>query len=160
MSKVNLTYLKDGSVAAIAQENIEAGLVVENCPILKLSWPSNYQHDPSIRNFAFTEPCSTEDCVKHGSMMFIPLGWGMLYRQDDNPNCNIFLSDDRSTMVVQANQNIKPNSLLTINRNSITPGTNNTTEKVNGQQFVSEDLDDDEVFMAKMAKLLESQNQS
>ena len=159
MSKVDLKYLKDGSVGAAAQENIEAGLVLENCPILKLSWTSKYHGDPSVANYAFRIPCDTDECKKHGNPLFIPLGWGLLYKHSDNPNCNIHLSRDGSTMVIQANKAIKTNSLLTINKNSLAPITNTTPPKIQSE-FSEEDLNDDEEFMKKMAMLLEKQNQS
>lgn len=160
MSKVNLTYLQDGSVGAIAQESIEAGLVVENCPILKLDWPSKYHNDPSVVNFSFSIPCSTPECQKHGTTLFFPLGWGLLYKQSNDPNCNVYLSEDLSTMIVQANRDVAAGSLLTINKNSITPVSNNSNvSQQNSQDFSEKDLEDDEFFMRKMSGLLSSQDQ-
>ena len=83
----------------------------------------------------------------------------MLYRQNSQPNCNIYLSDDLSTMTVQANQNIKPGTLLTINKASI-KSTLVESLAAKEQEFTEEDLGDDEEFMKKMASLIESQNNS
>lgn len=159
MAKVNVTYLQDGSVATVAEESIEAGLVLEQCPVLKLIWRSNYHNDPAVKAFAFKIPCNSSDCKDHGDRLFFPLGWGMLYRQSSQPNCNIYLSDDESTMTVQANQDIKPGTLLTINKSSIkAPLVESLEAKTQG--FTEEDLGDDEDFMKKMANLIESQNNS
>lgn len=156
MSKVTLTYLQDGSIAAVAQENIEAGLVVENCPVLKLTWPVKYHSDPSIVNYAFIDKTH-----KDGGLFFFPLGWGMLYRQNTSPNCSISLSEDKTTLIIQANQDITAGNLLTIDKNSITPDSNNSAQRnKSGAGFSEEDLGDDEEFMKKMAELLEKQNKS
>jgi len=159
MAKVNVTYLQDGSVAAVSEEPIEAGIVLEQCPVLKLVWRSNYHNDPAIKTFAFKVPCVSSDCRDHGNVLFFPLGWGMLYRQSSQPNCNIYLSDDQSTMSVQANQDIKPGTLLTINKESI-PAPLVESLNLKEQGFTEADLGDDEDFMKKMATLLEKQNNS
>lgn len=158
--KVNLTYLQNGSIAAIAQESIEAGLVVENCPVLRLSWRSKYHNDPTIVNYFFKDPCNDIECVNHGNSLFVPLGWGLFYSQSDNPNCNVYLSEDFKTLVIQANKLIKSGELITINRNNIISLVNNVQSSQSVQSFSSEDLEDDESFMKKMAVLLEQQNNS
>lgn len=160
MAKVNVTYLQDGSVATVAEEPIEAGIVLEQCPVLKLVWRSNYHNDPAIKAFAFKVPCNSSDCNDHGNALFFPLGWGMLYRQNSQPNCNIYLSDDQSTMTVQANQNIKPGTLLTINKESIPAPVTVQSLNPDTKEFAETDLGDDEEFMKKMATLIESQNNS
>jgi len=70
-----------------AREDIQPGEVVERCPMIQMEYRSKYQLDPQIFNYLYAQPpCKCNECQKHGMIMHMVLGYGMMYNHQDNPN--------------------------------------------------------------------------
>ena len=92
-----LTYLPAGRIilgdspiqgrGVFARENINKGEVVERCPLIEMSYRSKYQLDPQIFAYMYAQPpCSCPECDKHGFVLHMALGYGMMYNHQDQPN--------------------------------------------------------------------------
>lgn len=74
-------------LGVFATKDIEEGELVERCPMIQMAWKSNYLKDPQIFAYLYSNShCSCDDCKRHGSSMFMVLGYGMLYNHKDEPN--------------------------------------------------------------------------
>jgi hypothetical protein len=70
-----------------ARQDIQPGEVVERCPMIQMEYRSKYQLDPQIFNYLYAQPpCKCNECQKHGMIMHMVLGYGMMYNHQDNPN--------------------------------------------------------------------------
>ena len=66
---------------------LKKGDIIERCPLLELGNRSKYQLDPVIFGYSYAQPlCGCYDCDKHGFVMHLALGYGMLYNHQDDPN--------------------------------------------------------------------------
>jgi SET domain-containing protein len=74
-------------IGVFATKDIEEGELIERCPMIQMGWKSNYQRDPQIFNYLYSNShCPCDDCKRHGNSMFMVLGYGMLYNHRDEPN--------------------------------------------------------------------------
>lgn len=70
-----------------ALESFNKGDIIERCPLIELENRSKYQLDPKIFAYSYAQPlCGCYDCDKHGFLMHLALGYGMLYNHQDDPN--------------------------------------------------------------------------
>ncbi len=70
-----------------ATTNIQAGELVERCPIVILEHRYKYHHDPQIHRYLYTQrKCDCTDCKRHGPLMYMVLGYGMMYNHQKSPN--------------------------------------------------------------------------
>lgn len=70
-----------------AVEDIKKGEVVERCPLIELEYRSKYQLDPTIFAYSYAQPpCNCYECEKHGFVLHMALGYGMLYNHQEKPN--------------------------------------------------------------------------
>jgi len=70
-----------------ATSRITKGEIIERCPLIQMDYRSNYQLDPKIFGYMYAQPpCSCEDCEKHGVILHMVLGYGMLYNHQDVSN--------------------------------------------------------------------------
>jgi hypothetical protein len=70
-----------------ARQDIQPGEVIERCPMIQMEYRSKYQLDPQIFNYFYAQPpCKCNECQKHGMIMHMVLGYGMMYNHQDNPN--------------------------------------------------------------------------
>ena len=83
-------YVKTSSThgfGVFAKRNINKGEILEECPVIFLADRERYQHDKQINRYAFRQSgCGCEECVTHGSQMFLLTGYGSLYNHSENPN--------------------------------------------------------------------------
>ena len=70
-----------------ATTDIISGELIERCPMVQMEYRSRYQLDPQIFNYMYAQPpCKCDDCQKHGFVLYMVLGYGMLYNHQDIPN--------------------------------------------------------------------------
>jgi uncharacterized protein len=70
-----------------ARQDIQPGEVIERCPMIQMEYRSKYQLDPQIFNYLYAQPpCECNECQKHGMIMHMVLGYGMMYNHQDDPN--------------------------------------------------------------------------
>ena len=83
-------YVKTSSThgfGVFAKRNINKGEILEECPVIFLADREKYQHDDQIIRYAFRQAgCGCEECVTHGSRMFLLTGYGSLYNHSEKPN--------------------------------------------------------------------------
>ena len=85
----------------IAKEDIMEGEIVETCRLLKMGWRSDYHHDPTIRKN--TIPTRGGE---GGKDLYIPLGYGALYRKSNTGNLEMFVSAEKEIIQLKAKQAI------------------------------------------------------
>jgi SET domain-containing protein len=74
-------------LGVFATENIEAGEIVERCPMIQMTWRSKYHGDSQISKYLYSDKsCDCMQCKIHGHHMFMVLGYGMIYNHQDEPN--------------------------------------------------------------------------
>jgi SET domain-containing protein len=70
-----------------ATEDIFSGEIIERCPMIQMDYRSKYQLDPQIFNYMYAQlPCPCGDCQKHGYVIHMIGGYGMMYNHQDNCN--------------------------------------------------------------------------
>jgi SET domain-containing protein len=69
-----------------AVSNIKKGEIVERCPLIQMEYRSKYQLDPTIFGYMYARYQNDEEAQKHGFIMHIAAGYGMLYNHQDEPN--------------------------------------------------------------------------
>ena len=70
-----------------ALDDIKKGNIIERCPLIEMAYRSKYQLDPQIFGYMYAQPpCSCPECDKHGFILHMALGYGMMYNHQDDPN--------------------------------------------------------------------------
>lgn len=69
-----------------ATANIKKGEVIERCPLIQMEYRSKYQLDPTIFGYMYARYQNDDEAQKHGFIMYIAAGYGMLYNHQDEPN--------------------------------------------------------------------------
>lgn len=86
----NKVILGDSKVqgrGVYATIDIKKGEIVERCPLIEMEYRSKYQLDPKIFGYMYAQPpCGCDDCDKHGFVIHMVGGYGMMYNHQDNPN--------------------------------------------------------------------------
>jgi len=85
----------------IAKEDIMQDEIVETCRLLKMGWRSDYHHDPSIRQNTISARGG-----EGGKDLYIPLGYGALYRKSKTGNLEMFVSAEKEIIQLKAKQAI------------------------------------------------------
>lgn len=74
-------------LGVFATDDIEAGEIIERCPMIQMTWRSKYHGDSQITKYLYSDKsCDCMQCKIHGHHMFMVLGYGMIYNHQDNPN--------------------------------------------------------------------------
>lgn len=69
-----------------ATVNINKGNIIERCPLIQMEYRSKYQLDPTIFGYMYARYQNDEETEKHGFIMYVAAGYGMLYNHQDEPN--------------------------------------------------------------------------
>ncbi len=69
-----------------ATTNIKKGEIIERCPLIQMEYRSKYQLDPTIFGYMYARYQNDEEAQKHGFIMYVAAGYGMLYNHQDEPN--------------------------------------------------------------------------
>ncbi|MEX0597776.1 MAG: SET domain-containing protein-lysine N-methyltransferase [Candidatus Paceibacterota bacterium] len=86
-SKIRLGLSNIHFRGVFATQDIEAGEIVERCPMVPLAFRSRYHTDPQIWEYLYTQPpCPCNECKNHGFVFHMVLGYGMMYNHQDSPN--------------------------------------------------------------------------
>jgi hypothetical protein len=88
----NRTYVGKSNISGygvFANEDIAAGELIEEFPVLILdtTWPNN--KDNVIQRYAMTWDCNCSICQKNGKSIAIMLGNGSIYNHSEKPNAYI-----------------------------------------------------------------------
>jgi SET domain-containing protein len=164
--KIVVDYSDIEGIGVFATTNIKAGDIIERCPMVSMGWRSNYQHDPTVWKYLYFQPqCDCNDCKNHGRIAWMVLGYGMLYNHQDAPNTKWSFNYNKGYADVIALRDISRYQEIfvsygsnyfknkqKINQQDILPDqqTKNTVENM------MEDIEDDDIFMEKINKLLNS----
>jgi len=74
-------------LGVFATEDIEAGELIERCPMIQLDFRAKYHNDVQIHKYCYSNKgCECKECQVHGSSLFMVLGYGMIYNHQDEPN--------------------------------------------------------------------------
>jgi len=84
-----------------AKDDILQDEIVETCRLLKMGWRSDYHNDPTIRQNTISAKGG-----EGGKDLFIPLGYGALYRKSHVGNLEIFVSAEKEIIQLKAKQTI------------------------------------------------------
>jgi len=154
---VNSSSIQGNGV--FATEDISAGELIERCPMVRLTWRSNYIQEPTIWKYCYTQPkCDCSDCKNHGFYFWMVLGYGMIYNHQDDPNTKWEFNYDEAYADVIALSDIKKNQEIFVTYGS-SYFRNKPKVTLNAhKEFVipEVDADDDEVFMSKIKELIDN----
>jgi SET domain-containing protein len=155
--QINQSTIEDRGV--FATTDIQEGELVERCPMVRLSYRSNYHHDPSIWKYCYTQPkCDCNDCKNHGKYIWMVLGYGMIYNHQDIPNTKWIFDYNKEYADVVASRDIKVGQEIFVTygteyfKNRLKVTANESVESVSATPEPPEE--DDETFMAKIATLM------
>lgn len=110
LNKIILGNSKVHGRGVFSTQDINPGEIVERCPMIQMEYRSKYQLDPQIFNYMYAQPpCKCNECQKHGMIMHMVLGYGMMYNHQDNPNAKWKFNYTQLFADVVAVQPIKKN---------------------------------------------------
>jgi len=73
-----------------AKKDIPLNTIVELFPIIPLRFRTEYQFDPTIIHYSYVnDTCECQECKKHGSIIYFPMGYGGIYNYSSDQNSNI-----------------------------------------------------------------------
>ena len=102
----NVTLMDDGSYQVQLAEDIEAGDLIERCPLIKLGHRSNYIKDPKILELCAEEAAKDADADVHGNFFWMILGNGSLYTKRSEPNTHCRFMFEQGVLDITANRKI------------------------------------------------------
>jgi hypothetical protein len=106
-NKIRLGYSDIHFRGVFATEDIEEGEIIERCPAVVLAWRTNYQKDPVVWAYMYTNSCPCEECKRHGAHFVMVMGWGQMYNHQDNNNASMNINIKDSLADVIARRKIK-----------------------------------------------------
>jgi SET domain-containing protein len=113
--KIALGYSPIHYRGVFATEDIRADEIIERCPMVVLNWRMNYQKDPAIWAYCFTNSCPCEECKKHGGHFLMVLGYGQIYNHQDNNNASIKFDMKNQTADIVCLRPIKKGDEIFVN---------------------------------------------
>jgi hypothetical protein len=73
-----------------AKQSIFKDTIAETFPIVPLKFRTEYQFDPTIMHYSYVnDACECQECKKHGSIIYFPMGYGGMYNYSSDQNSNI-----------------------------------------------------------------------
>jgi len=88
-SKIRLGYSDVHFRGVFATADIGEGELIERCPVVALAWRTNYQKDPVVWAYMYTNSCPCDECKRHGAHFVMVMGWGQIYNHQDDNNAVI-----------------------------------------------------------------------
>lgn len=84
-SLIYVASLENNNRGVFAKQNISKNTVVEIFPIVPLKFRTVYQFDANIIHYSYiNDTCKCQECEKHGSIIYFPLGYGGIYNYASN----------------------------------------------------------------------------
>jgi hypothetical protein len=157
--KIVVDYSSIEGIGVFATTDIRAGTIIERCPMVRMGWRSNYQHDPTVWKYLHFQPkCDCNDCNNHGHIAWMVLGYGMLYNNQETPNAKWSFDYLQAYADVVATQDIIRGDEIFVSYGSSSFNNKTKTESDNTMtnDITNYDLDSDDEFMDKINKLLHS----
>lgn len=88
-SKVYVQFSDVHGRGVFAKEPIDAGDVIEKFPLTPAIFRTNYQGDPVVIHYSFiNDTCNTEECKKHGYMIYLSSGYSDMYNHQSAEGVN------------------------------------------------------------------------
>jgi hypothetical protein len=75
-------------IGVFATDDIDKDEIIERCPLIQLELRRHYLHDLQIKAYSYIRACDCDECVRHGALSFLVLGYGMLYNHQEEPNAH------------------------------------------------------------------------
>lgn len=149
--KKSVTLMDDGSYQVVIEEDVEAGEIIERCPLIRLDHRSNYIKDPKILELCAEEAAKDGDADVHGNFFWMVLGNGSLYGKMSQPNTNCRFNFNKGYLDITANRKITKGAIITVApfARHVQPVVSNNSPVVH-----SEPEQSDEEFMEEMKKLM------
>ena len=88
-SKIRLGYSDVHFRGVFATADIGEGELIERCPAVTLAWRTNYQKDPVVWSYMYTNSCPCDECKRHGGHFVMVMGWGQIYNHQDDNNATM-----------------------------------------------------------------------
>ena len=155
--KITVGYSNVEGIGVFAVKNISKGDIVERCPIVDFGWRSNYLNDPTILKYCyFQAQCDCNDCKNHGSIVWMVLGYGMIYNHQDLPNTKWSFNYQQRYADIVATKNIVAGEEI-----FVTDGSRHFNNRQNisvnkeHEHMIDEDESDEE-FLQKINNLMKS----
>jgi uncharacterized protein len=160
--RISLNKSSVHGLGVFATKDFKEGDLIERCPMVKLGWRSKYVNDPVLLEYLYMQPkCDCSDCTNHGHIMWMVLGYGMMYNHQDIPNTQWRFHYEDSYADVVATKDIKSGEEIFVtygnhyfkNRKKV-----DATKLPEPKNKIDESIlaDDDETFMAKMNELMKA----
>lgn len=105
-TKIKLGYSDVHFRGVFATSDIDEGELIERCPIAILAWRTNYQKDPVVWEYMYTNSCPCEECKRHGAHFVMVMGWGQIYNHQDNNNASMNINTKQQIADVVAKRKI------------------------------------------------------
>jgi hypothetical protein len=89
---INKTYIGKSNISGygvFANEDISAGDVIEEFPVLLLDTTWSNNKDQALHRYAMTWDCNCNICQKNGKSMAVMFGNGSIYNHSEKPNAYI-----------------------------------------------------------------------
>jgi SET domain-containing protein len=95
---------------------IRIGQIIETVHIIQLEFSSKYHKDLTIINYCYALPDQSQETIKHGNMLYMFTGFGMLYNHNTKEFCNAKWVWDLPNQQAKllATKSISQNSEITI----------------------------------------------
>ena len=92
-SKVYVKFSDVHGRGVFAKEPVDAGDIIEKFPLTPTVFRTNYQGDPVIIHYCFVnDACDSEECNKHGYMIYLSSGYANIYNSQPAEKCNATFS--------------------------------------------------------------------
>lgn len=98
-----------------AFDHIKKGEIIERCPLIQMEYRSKYQLDPTIFGYSYARYSTDHESEKHGFLMYIAAGYGMMYNHQDDSNALWKFNYDQLIGDVIAIQDIKKDAEIFVN---------------------------------------------
>lgn len=105
-TKIRLGYSNVHFRGIFATEDIEKDEIIERCPVAVLAWRTNYQKDPVVWEYMYTNSCPCEECKRHGAHFVMVMGYGQIYNHQDNNNASMNINIKQKLADVVAKRKI------------------------------------------------------
>jgi len=110
--KVKVVKIKGKKRGVVATKKIEAGEIIEICPLLVLS-EVDAEHVTTKSDYL---KFYALELVRRNKQA-LHLGYGMIYNHSSNPNAEIEYQSDEDSIIFRALVNIEPGQEITYNYN-------------------------------------------
>ncbi len=115
-SKVTIKKSLIQGLGIFSTEDIKTDELIERCPLVPLAFRSRYHTDPQIYRYLYTQPlCPCQECKRHGFVLHMALGYGMIYNHQDEPNAVWKFNWEHSYADVIANKDILAGEEIYVN---------------------------------------------